>query len=265
MANPTTAIDHRPLTLSIVSHGHGPLLTRLLDQLNATPSLSGTHVVVTLNLHDETFDASPYTRLDLTVIRNPLPRGFGANHNAAFERCRTAWFGVLNPDLTLTEREPFKLLQQRANTVPRVGVIAPRVLSTDRLPEDSVRSNLTPWSLVGRRLLGERAPLEVSHIARRGSRFYWVAGMCMLVNAKAFKTIGGFDERFFLYCEDYDLCARMYNEGYAIALEPEAEVIHEAQRDSHRSLRHMRWHLESLLRVWLSRAFWRVTLASQTL
>lgn len=247
------------LTLSIVSHGHEALLRRLLGQLDQQPSLAGTRVVVTLNLADEPFDATPYQSLHIVVRRNEVPLGFGANHNAAFASCDTPWFGVLNPDLSILEREPFSAALALGQAHEDIGVVAPRVLGGTGAPEDSVRANLTPWSLLRRRLLGDRGP-ELREIAKPGSTFFWVAGMCLLLPSDAYRRVGGFDERFFLYCEDYDLCARLYNQGYAIAVVPDACIVHEAQRDSHRSLRHLRWHLVSLLRVWTSAAFWRVTL-----
>ena len=250
------------ICFSIVSHGHGPLLHRLLAQLNAQPSLRNARVVITLNLVDEPFDAAPYGALDLRVLRNDSPKGFGANHNAAFALCESPWFGILNPDLALVDQEPFTaMLAGLAATDrdDRTGLIAPRVVSADLAPEDSVRANLTPWSLM-RRAMGHRAPLQVSGEAHRGGRFFWVAGMCLLARAEAYQSIGGFDERFFLYCEDYDLCARLYNAGWAIRLDERVRIVHEAQRDSHRTRRHLRMHLTSLAKVWLSGAFWRVTL-----
>lgn len=253
-----------PLTLSVVSHGHGPLLSRLLSQLDTQASLSGVKVIVTLNLPGEVLDVSAFKSLDLTVVHNEVPRGFGANHNAAFKLCTTPWFAILNPDLVLCGPEPFTALLKTAQASPRTGLIAPRILGAGLAPEDSVRGNLTPWSLVGRQVMGRRAPLKVQGASQRGAPFYWVAGMCLLVAADAFQHVGGFDERFFLYCEDYDLCARLYNAGYRIVFDADAQIVHEAQRDSHRSTRHLRWHLASLFKVWLSAAFWRITLTSRS-
>lgn len=248
----------------MVSHGHGHLLQRLLSQMNSQPRLAGAHVVVTLNLASEAFDASPYTLLDLQVIRNVKPKGFGANHNAAFQHCETSWFCILNPDLALLSDEPFtKMLANLSNdssaSVVPTGLIAPRVISADMAPEDSVRANLTPWSLA-LRAMGHRERHHVDGIARRGTPFFWVAGMCLLVRDEAYRAVDGFDERFFLYCEDYDLCARLYNAGWAIRLDEKACIIHEAQRDSHRSAQHLIMHLSSLVKVWFSMAFWRVCL-----
>jgi hypothetical protein len=228
--------------------------------MNLQPRMAGTRVVVTLNLGDEIFDTSPYAALDLRVVRNASPKGFGANHNSAFKLCNTDWFGILNPDLALLDEEPFAAMLERASNtkVSGLGLIAPRVVTGDLKVEDSVRENLTLFSLL-RRATGNCNSLEVRCDAYRGRPFFWVAGMCMLVRADAYFAIQGFDERFFLYCEDYDLCARLYNAGWAIRLDVHAKIIHEAQRDSHRSMRHLRMHLSSLMKVWLSKAFWRVT------
>ncbi len=246
------------LTLSVVSHGHGALLAALLDDLDAAPPLAGVAVVVTLNI-DEDVDAADYPNLRITLVRNRQPKGFGANHNAAFGHCATRWFAVLNPDLRLDGGEPFTRLADVARGIANVAALAPRIVSVAGTTEDAVRPNLTPLSLL-RRAAGDRPGLIPDAVSRRPQAFYWLAGMCVLFDAAAYRAVGGFDERFFLYCEDYDICARLYNAGYALAVEPAVTVVHAAQRDSHRSARHLRWHLASLVRVWTSRAFWRLTL-----
>jgi N-acetylglucosaminyl-diphospho-decaprenol L-rhamnosyltransferase len=248
-----------PLTLSVISHGHADMLNRLVHDMAALPSLAGSRLIVTLNLAGESFDPSAFPSLDIRVIRNTTPRGFGANHNAAFQACESPWFVVLNPDLRLTHGDPFPRLLARAEQA-QVQAIAPRIVSSHGQQEDSVRSNLTPWSLMGRQLLGKRRPLQIDGPARRGKPFYWLAGMFLMLDSRTFRSIRGFDERYFLYCEDYDLCARLYAQGHGLDVELSAAVVHDAQRDSHRSRRHMQWHLGGLLKVWTSKAFWQVSL-----
>ena len=246
-------------TFSIVSHGHGALLHALLHDLDAQPTLAGAPVIVTLNI-PEAFDPTRWPRLAITVLRNTTPKGFGANHNAAFAECRTRWFIILNPDLRLVAAEPFSTLAETAVKVPALGAIAPAIVNAAGVPEDAVRANLTPWSLVRRRLLGDRAPVDPNQPARAGAPFYWLAGMCVMFDAAAYRAIAGFDERFFLYGEDYDISARLYDAGYALAVDQRVAVRHDAQRDSHRSFKHLRWHLGSILRIWASPVFWRMTL-----
>ena len=73
----------------------------------------------------------------------------------------------------------------------------------------------------------------------------WVGGMFMLFSREMFSAIRGFDERYFLYYEDVDLCARLTLRGYKVCLTPKSKVIHQAQRTSHRNLRYLRWHLSA--------------------
>jgi N-acetylglucosaminyl-diphospho-decaprenol L-rhamnosyltransferase len=237
------------------------MLHRLLRDIAALPELAQAQVIVTLNLAGEAFNADAFAPLKIRVLRNDRAQGFGANHNAAFRLCRTPWFAVLNPDLRIPN-DPFPTLLEVAARWPDVAAVAPTVVASDGVLEDAVRANLTPASLFARRLLARRKPMTVETPAQRGGSFYWLAGMFLLLRSDAYRGVGGFDERFFMYCEDYDLCARLYMAGYALAVASDAKVIHDAQRSSHRSWSHLRWHMTSLLRVWRSRAFWQVSLCA---
>ena len=70
----------------------------------------------------------------------------------------------------------------------------------------------------------------------------------MLFRASAYKRLGGFDERYFLYYEDVDICLRAHRLELKILFCPEVSVIHHAQRASWRNLYHMRWHAMSMMR-----------------
>ena len=247
------------LTLSVVSHGHGPLLAALLRELDGQPRLRGVNVIVTLNLDGETLADDAYPNLDLRLIRNARPRGFGANHNAAFRHCGTPWFAVLNPDLRLDGEEPFSHLLGADVPAPDIAVMAPAVVAPDGGREDSVRTNLTFASLLARRFRHDQPVWpRIMECSRADGGFFWLAGMFLLLRSDAYAAVGGFDERFHLYCEDYDLCARLWLSGGRLRVDNAVGVIHAAQRDSHRSLRHLRWHFASLFKVWTSRAFWSV-------
>lgn len=236
------------LTVSIVSHGHGSLVAALLADLAALSP--PPRVILTFNIPEDDGFLATIAGIEVRRLRNDTPKGFGANHNTAFALSTTPWFAVLNPDVRLPT-PPFARLLAAATGDPAVAVIAPRIVAPDGSDEDSVRSNLTPWSLIARHLGGRRA------VGAGG--FRWLAGMFLLVRADAFAAVGGFDERFFLYCEDYDLCARLTVAGHRLMLARDLAVVHDARRDSRRSARHLRWHLASLFRVWTSAAFVRLT------
>lgn len=249
-------------TLSVVSHGHGLLLTHLLRDLAEQEGIGEHLVIVTLNLPDEVFDASAHPGLRLLVIRNTTPKGFAANHNAAFRQSVGTWFAVLNPDLRLLDPGTLRRLFAAPAAASRVALRAPVVLNSAGRPEDSVRKNLTPWSLLRRAAGLDRKPRRPEGPIQRGRPFFWLAGMLLVIDRAAYRQIGGFDARYFLYCEDCDLCARLYVAGFALEVDQAVHVVHDAQRDSHRSFKHLRWHLTSLVKYWLSKGFWKLGLLS---
>ena len=82
--------------------------------------------------------------------------------------------------------------------------------------------------------------------------------MFLLFPRASFEALGGFDQRYHLYCEDVDICARVRLQGHDVVLCPRAKVIHHAQRSSHGSFKYFRWHLTSIARLFLSPVYWQV-------
>lgn len=81
----------------------------------------------------------------------------------------------------------------------------------------------------------------------------WVAGMFLFARRAAFESVGGFDERYFMYYEDVDLCRRLRQKGYDIRLAPGARIVHDARRTSHTNPRYLMWHLRSIGRFLTTR------------
>lgn len=250
-----TALSDR-LTLSIVSHGHGEMVEQLLDDLASHSSLTGVRVVLTVNVPESNLATSRWPQLALEVLYNLTPRGFGTNHNQTFVTCRTPFIAVLNPDLRLPQ-DPFPELLNHMDTNLQLALVSPRIVNPQGRLEDSVRENLSLPSLL-RRYMRPADRVPMGQRARSSGRFYWVAGMFMLIRRSDFAAIGGFDERFHLYCEDYDLCARLVLGGRRIGVADDVLAVHDARRDSRRSGRHLLWHIGSLARVWSSTKFWRL-------
>lgn len=243
------------IALSVVSHGQGALVEALLGDLARLASSSISAIVLTRNMPEPRIVVPPSLAARTIVIDNPAPCGFGANHNAAFARCDVPYFCVVNPDIRL-DVDPFPALLHRFDR-PTVALVAPRIDAPDGRREDSARELITPWRLLLRRL----SPSTRKAAATPD----WLAGMFCLLSSPAFAATGGFDPRYFLYCEDFDLCARLRLAGWTIVVAEDVGVVHAARRASHRSLRHLAWHAQSLLRMWASPTFWRYRrlLASQ--
>lgn len=228
------------ITVSLVSHGHGPMVTQLVRQLLICPEIA--QIILTRNIPD----ATPLVQHEkLTVIDNHIPAGFGANHNAAFDRCRTLYFCVINPDIELVDNPFPALLACLAQK--DVALAAPLVLAPGGSVEDSIRRFPTPFSLLAKTLGNSDGRYDVT-LGQEPFCPEWVGGMCMLFRSESFGQVGRFDTCFFLYYEDVDICARLWKSGVRIVACPSASVIHAAQRESHRNWRFLRWHLISMLR-----------------
>jgi N-acetylglucosaminyl-diphospho-decaprenol L-rhamnosyltransferase len=245
-------------TLSVVSHGQGDLVARLLGDLIRQTARQRLHIVLTLNLADEVMDLRPFSALDIKVIRNAEPAGFGSNHNRALAEAETPWVLIVNPDIRMQDDSLIeRLLTDRSHHC--LGLRAPLVFNSNGEREDSIRRNLDVFSIAHRMISKRKEIID----PKLENGFFWVAGMFMALPTPVWRAAGGFDERFFLYCEDYDLCARLADQGLRIEVDTDLAVVHDARRASRKSLRYLRMHVLSMLRVWASPYPWRILLADR--
>lgn len=242
LSAPACAIgESRPasVTVSIVSHEHDQLIAKLMAQLCEVHGGLIAHVVLTHNLRAEAVptpaEGWPFK---LTQVFNEKPAGFGTNHNRAFELCRTKFFCVLNPDIELCDASVWpRLLQCMAD--PDVGCAYPSLLNADGTRQENEREVVTPLALVRRHLL--KSPQR---------RADWASAAFWLVSARAWRSIGGFDESYYMYCEDVDFCLRLQMAGWKLA-RADTTAVHDAGWSSRQIGAYLVWHLTSLMRLWL--------------
>jgi GT2 family glycosyltransferase len=237
---PTSSVQQQSISISIVSHGHGAMLSALINRLSEFEEIG--QIIITRNiLESHTFKSTP----QILLIDNTVPTGFATNQNAAFKHCPLPYFCALNPDIQL-QGNPFPDLIS-AIEATEAAIAAPMVKNPVGMGEDSMR----PFPTL-RSLLAKAAGLkdDCYKVKEGQSLFFpeWVAGMFMLFRSDAFRELGGFDERFFLYYEDVDICARAWKAGMKVVACPSVSVVHDAQRTSHKNLRFMRWHVASIVR-----------------
>ena len=235
------------VSISIVSHGHGEMVAELVDQLLICPSIG--QVIITHNV-PEKIHFPPDPRI--STIVNPAPKGFGANHNAAFQAVTHEWFVVLNPDVTI-QGDPFEKMLNEAQ-VSGGSILAPCARTATGVTDDNWRRFPTVWSLALKAFGGSDGRYATGASASTSFRVEWVSGFCMLIKTEVFAALNGFDERYFMYYEDVDFCARAWRAGFPVLACSNVDMIHNARRASRRNLRHMRWHLASLLRYLISNA-----------
>ena len=235
------------VTISIVSHGHDELVQNLVSQLASFPAYI-KKVILTHNIEPRISFETENAPFEIVQICNKNAMGFGANHNQAFEYCHTNYFCVMNPDIML-DSDPFSGLLNCASQ-KNVAIVAPRIVNTEQKNEDSARYFPTPWGLL-KKIFGNYDGIYPMVDTNKVTNPDWVAGMFMLINTENYRKVLGFDESFFLYYEDVDLCARVWEQGYKVALCPQVSVVHDARRESHRNFRFLKWHINSAMRFFI--------------
>jgi N-acetylglucosaminyl-diphospho-decaprenol L-rhamnosyltransferase len=242
------------LSISIVVHNQAAIAHPLLDNIAALGNQVSVEVLFTVNT-DESLPFAPHDyHFPLRIIQNKSPKGFGANHNFAFKQSRGDYYCVLNPDVRLIGN-PFNLLidclKQHGN-----GVAGPMIINPAGSLENSARRFPTPFSILKKAIAG--SPDLDYHQTDAVFEPDWIGGMFMLYSRGCFETIQGFDERYFLYYEDVDICARMKMAHRPVLKCPDAKAVHDGRADSHHNLKYMQWHLRSMARFFTSKGFWKL-------
>jgi N-acetylglucosaminyl-diphospho-decaprenol L-rhamnosyltransferase len=248
---------------SIVSHNQNHLVNRVLEDFQVLHFDADLRIIITQNtLQVSTELILPQGLMggdtSVKVIQNQRELGFGANHNQAYHQAfnlfpetQSGFFCVLNPDLRF-DSDCFSALADVLNSQNNLGIVGPNVLSDSGMAEDFARYDPSIRRLLRKFFIGDKG-------IYRGTRdtIYhpdWIAGMFMLFSWDSFASMRGFDEKFFLYYEDADICKRARAMGYRPSVVPWARVTHQAQRESHRSLRRAALHFKSMVRyLWKHR------------
>jgi succinoglycan biosynthesis protein ExoA len=222
----------------IVAYRSGVRLARALQALAGEPGI-GRVVVVD---HGDGADAALARELGAEVVHRPDNPGYGSGQNVGVARCTAPFVLLLNPD---AELEPGALVAGRLTLEARPDVAAVQGVvrrAHDGQAERTQGAALGPVHLWGRalhlrallglrvvRVAARRVGVLADHVDRTTCTEREVeslAAVSILVRREAFCSVGGFDERYFLYGEDLDLCHRLRADGWALLTLPQAWAVH---------------------------------------
>lgn len=179
--------------------------------------------------------------------------GFGAGHNLLAKNNTADNILVLNPDTQLKQKDVTEKLYELLNSCSEIGVVGPRLVGPT--------GKLQVWDH-GKYFLGNIGICYYSKSDKQTS-VGWVSGACLMIKRGVFDQIGGFDERFFLYKEDDDLCVRVAKENLKVIYEPSIEIIHENQAIAKKSV-WMKKSMDLFLDKYRSDIGWPVYFAYKT-
>jgi len=228
------------LTIVIVSYETPELLAKGLQSIAASEVHGRARVVVVDNSASEgcaeVARATPF----VTLIRNPKNVGYARAVNQGLEATDSEFVLVLNPDIEVERGAIARLLLAMAER-PAAGLAGAKLLNPDRSLQYSCRRFYTPAAILLRRTflgrlfpraraLREHLMLDWDHQTTRDVD--WLIGACLLVRRRALEDVGPMDERYFLYFEDVDWCARMHHRGWEVLYVPDAVMVHHHRRES---------------------------------
>lgn len=160
--------------------------------------------------------------------------GFGAGANAGIDACRSPHVLLLNAD---TRLRPgcLKALARELDQHPQAALVGPRLVGVDGRRQPSCFPFPTPFNFLAMNTWLNRAVRMLPGVRRRFRPVWsevpagpvpWVLGAAMALRRTALRSVGGFDEGFFMYSEEVDLCWRLRDAGWEVRYTPEAEVVH---------------------------------------
>lgn len=156
--------------------------------------------------------------------------GFGAANNIGAEYAQGDLLFLLNSD-TLMTHDILPILIAKLLEFPNVGIVGPKLLNLDGSFQISVSKEIGIWGeyqtmLQVRRYKSPATRTRISNKYSHDQAVDIVMGAAMLMRRSLFQKIGGFDETFFMYFEESDLCKRVQAMGYIVLYTPEASLIH---------------------------------------
>lgn len=221
-----------PMTIGvvIVNYNAGSLLTACVQSVRAEQAAA---IVVVDNGSTDGSDQALLQRFPDTQLLRLKNPGFGAANNHGAKQLQTDVVFCINPD-TVVHPGAFARLLQALASDPAIGVVGPRLLNSDGSVYPSARAFPRFLAGAGHGIVGliwpdnrwSRAYKRLDHSYDQAGRVDWVSGAAMFMRRSAFDSVAGFDEGYFLYMEEVDLCWRLRERGWKVMFDPGAVLTH---------------------------------------
>lgn len=218
------------LYISVISHRHDELIFKLdtLKRLAEYPNI----VIIFRDNHTSLATKAYCQRLGIDYSTNRSAKGFSTNNNLNFLRARELGmqdddrFILLNPDIHMSHQDIKGLLQ--ALQGQQAALLAPNLYLNQQksLYDDNLRTYPSLINFVKNYCFGNRATVIDKSNPEGIQQAFWASGAFLIVSAALYQKLNGFDERYYLYCEDLDFCYRALQQGEAVTFLPENIAIH---------------------------------------
>lgn len=221
----------------VVSYNTRDMTLACLDRFQPEAAGRSIRTIVVDNASsDGTLEAIKARYPDVVCIRSEFNLGFGGGNNLAMRSARENVLILLNAD-ALASAETLANLAARMQEEPQIGALSPRLVCPDGSPQPYAYGDVPTLGYIFRR--GARSLLGFGPMhdwsVTEPVETDWVSGACLCLRREALERVGLFDERFFMYFEDVDLCMRIHKDGWRIVYDPRFEVVHVGGASQHSS------------------------------
>lgn len=226
----------------VVSYNTRKLLLECLDSVvEAAQGASIELVVIDNASEDGSFEAVREAYPQATATRNSTNIGFGAACNQGITATSSPFILLLNSDARLTT-PAFQALCDCLEENERCGAAGCRLISAAGVVVNNTRNFLTPFNqafeIAGIKLRSRR--LQRSYRPSLDSTLVdcsvdWIDGACLMLRRAALDEIGLFDEQFFMYSEDEDVCFRLRKQGWLVCFCDGGTIVHHGAASSERN------------------------------
>lgn len=191
-----------------------------------------------------TFDAHAFTKKyipEALVILRDKNYGFGASCNRGAHEVDAKYYFFLNPDTRIDDPKLLMKLSTFMKETPRIGIAAPKILYMDGTLQETCRRFPFWFTPVAQRtkLMNQKKSHQhkrhflMEDFSHENYRMVdWVQGSAFMIDGALFHEMGGFDERYFMYYEDVDLCRSCWMRGRSIYYLPSAMLHHAYGKES---------------------------------
>lgn len=221
------------LSISIVNTNNRDLLKECLQSIYDTTTSTKFEIIVVDNVStDGSVEMVQDCFPEVKLIINESRKGYGNNHNLAYEVSQGRYFLVFNEDMIVLNGA-LDTMFDAIEADDRVGVLGCRLLNPDR----TLQVSCMRYDTLGTQLFNCLFLDRLFPRSKMRNHLYWwdhdserdvdcVMGSCLLIPRKVIEETGLFDEQFFVYEEETDLCKRIKEAGWIIRFTPSAEIVH---------------------------------------
>ena len=239
------------LTVIIVNYNHKYFPRLAVEALEKSKVNFPFEIIIVDNdSHDEeslTFLKKAHDDKRITLIRSPKNVGFGKGYNLGARIAQGEYIFVHNPDAMVKEGSLQKMVDYMDKNRD-IGILGPKLVYSSGKIQESCRRNMKFGDLVLKRTPLGKLPVFKQRVTKYLMEDFdhnkiqdvdLITGAAMLIPRKLYEEIGGFDKRYFLFMEDFDLCNEIKKAGYRIVYYPDAEMDHYHKRLSDGNLAKM--------------------------